>query len=151
MPMTSRGADFRFSSWSLFASWPLIISLIIFFQWLTIKLQVKGHFTHETEGPCPLHSNIPHWSKKLETVQGHFILEGEGLLAQRNYHWWKVYMDLYTAYFIVWRVYIFLQYKWSLTFMYLHYIYIHTYTYIHTHIYRMVFYIEISHYLGKPQ
>ena len=36
----------------------------------------KGHYTHETEGPCSLHSNISHWLQKAETVQVHFTLEG---------------------------------------------------------------------------
>jgi hypothetical protein len=35
--------------------------------------------------------------QKAETIQVHFILEGEGLRDQRNYHGWKVYMESYVA------------------------------------------------------
>ena len=38
--------------------------------------------------------------EKVNIVQLHFTLEGEGLRAQRNYHGWKFYMGSYMAYYI---------------------------------------------------
>ena len=53
----------------------------------------KGHFTNEIEGPWPLpilRSLVG--QKRLRPVQVQFILEGEGLRAQRNYLGWNAYM-----------------------------------------------------------
>jgi hypothetical protein len=35
--------------------------------------------------------------EKAKIIQGHVSLEGEGLIAQRNYLGWKSYMDSYMA------------------------------------------------------
>ena len=58
--------------------------------------EANSHFTHETEGPWPLHSKISHWSKRSNSSK-FTSLEGEDLRVQRDCHGWKVYMDSYVA------------------------------------------------------
>ena len=57
----------------------------------------KGHFTHETESPWPLHFKHSHWWKRGSRIHVHFTLH----LRDQRSKWMqdrcKVYMDSYMA------------------------------------------------------
>ena len=54
----------------------------------------KGHTLHN-QRPVTIALQGLILVEKVETVQIHFTLEGEGLSPQRNYRWWIVYIDSY--------------------------------------------------------
>jgi hypothetical protein len=75
--------------WALTISWSRLLAHV----WSV----PKGHSTHKTEGLWLMHSKISSLVEKVETVQVHFTLEGEGLRAKENDCGWNVYTDLYMA------------------------------------------------------
>jgi hypothetical protein len=72
--------------------------------------QSKGHFTHETESPWPVHFNHSHWWKKRSrsNFASHYAWGTNGV------YWWmqdggRVYMDSYLAsdkscYMVTWTI-----------------------------------------------
>ena len=69
----------------------------------------KGHFTHETGGPWPLHSKVSHRSKRPRMSKFHFTLQGDGLMAQWNSQGWKslcgfLHDKLWIMFYGVWNL-----------------------------------------------
>jgi hypothetical protein len=58
------------------------------------SLMATSHMRQKACEHCILSLSLV---KKVETVQVHFTLEGEGLKVQKNYHEWKIYMSFYMA------------------------------------------------------
>ena len=59
--------------------------------------QSKGHFTHETESPCPLHFKHSHWWKRRMPIQVCFTLRLRDQWSMWMQDGCKVYMDSYIA------------------------------------------------------
>jgi hypothetical protein len=58
-----------------------------------IAMCIKGHFTHETEGPWPLHSKISHWLKMLRPSKFTSCEEVKAQGLKESLMDGKVYMD----------------------------------------------------------
>ena len=91
---------------------PLYSLFNLYLPAILVRVESKGHFTHETESPWPLDFKHSHWWKKAEPVQDrYFTLR----LKDQRSRWMqddgcKVYMESYMAsnglcFMVTWTVF----------------------------------------------